>query len=187
MPRDRWTGAAWKASSCRHARWRGASRHRCSRINKASTCFRRSKAAGNEVWAQAVGYETARAEVTVEATRQAHQTFTLNTIQDVTPQLSGSEWMSALPQDTKEQRRMKEIFRTNCTACHGPTHALQNRFDENGWRAVIMFMERNSGYGRNQPSHDHRALQGRVGPVPGVRARTVISAAEVHASATADG
>jgi len=100
-----------------------------------------------EVWAQAVGYETARAEVTVEATRQAHQAFTLNTIQDVTPQLSGSEWMSALPQDTKEQRRMKEIFRTNCTACHGPTHALQNRFDENGWRAVIMFMERNSGTG----------------------------------------
>jgi len=50
-----------------------------------------------------------------------------------------------MPEDTKEQRRMKAIFRTNCTACHGPTHALQNRFDENGWRAVVMFMERMTG------------------------------------------
>ena len=58
-----------------------------------------------------------------------------------------SEWLAALPEDTKEQRRTKEIFRTNCTACHSPTHALQNRFDENGWRAVIMFMETHTGTG----------------------------------------
>ncbi|MBF8301560.1 MAG: hypothetical protein HW394_1930, partial [Acidobacteria bacterium] len=100
-----------------------------------------------EVWAQAAGYETARARVAVEATRQMRQAFTLNTIADVTPQLTGSEWMAALPEDTREQRRMKAIFRTNCTACHGPTHALQNRFDENGWRAIIGFMERNTGTG----------------------------------------
>jgi mono/diheme cytochrome c family protein len=98
-----------------------------------------------EVWAQAVGFETARAKVSVETARQTRQAFTLNTIKDVTPHVSGSEWLAALPEDTREQRRMKEIFRTNCTACHGPTHALQNRFDENGWRAVIMFMERMTG------------------------------------------
>ena len=98
-----------------------------------------------EVWAQAVGYETARAQVTVDATRQAHQAFTLSTIKDVSPQLTPSEWLAALPEDTKEQRRMKAIFRTNCTACHGATHALQNRFDESGWRAMIGFMERMTG------------------------------------------
>ena len=98
-----------------------------------------------EIWAQAVGYETTRATVTVEASRQTPHAFTLNTITDVTPQLSGSEWLAALPEDTTAHRRMKEIFRANCTACHGPTHALQHRFDENGWRAVIMFMERNTG------------------------------------------
>ena len=98
-----------------------------------------------EVWAQASGYGIARAEVTITDAAQAHQAFTLNTIADVTPQLIGSEWMAALPEATKEQRRMKEIFRSNCTACHGVTHALQNRFDENGWRAVIMFMERMTG------------------------------------------
>ena len=100
-----------------------------------------------DVWAQAVGFEIARARVSVEPSRPARETFTLNTIADVTPQLSGSEWLDALPEQTKEQRRMKAIFRTNCTACHGPTHALQNRFDEDGWRAVIAFMERLTGTG----------------------------------------
>ena len=100
-----------------------------------------------DVWAQAVGFDTTRAELTVGHSRQARQTFTLSPIADITPHVSGSEWMAALPADTKEQRRAKEIFRTNCTACHSPTYALQNRFDENGWRAVIMFMERNTGTG----------------------------------------
>ena len=98
-----------------------------------------------DVWAQAVGYETARAQVTVDPSRKSHQAFTLRTIEDFTPQLTPTEWLSALPEDTKEQRRIKGIFRTNCTACHGVTHALQNRFDENGWRAMIGFMERMTG------------------------------------------
>jgi streptogramin lyase len=98
-----------------------------------------------DVWAQATGYQTTRASFAIESGRQLHHTFTLNTIGDITPQLSASEWFSAMPEDTKEQRRMKAIFRTNCTACHGPTHALQNRFDENGWRAMVMFMERMTG------------------------------------------
>ncbi|MBI4888763.1 MAG: carboxypeptidase regulatory-like domain-containing protein [Acidobacteria bacterium] len=100
-----------------------------------------------DVWAQATGYQTARATVAIDGARRARQAFTLNTLDDVTPQLNASEWLAAMPEDTKEQRRMKAIFRTNCTACHGPTHALQNRFDENGWRAMVMFMERMTGTG----------------------------------------
>ena len=76
---------------------------------------------------------------------------------------------------------MKEIFRTNCTACHGPTHALQNRFDENGWRAVIMFMERNTGTGginRHTTIVHHRDESGAL---PGRGAWTVVTAAEVQA------
>jgi len=98
-----------------------------------------------DVWAQATGYRTVRASLAIDGAQQARQAFSLFTIDDITPQLSASEWFSAMPEDTKEQRRMKAIFRTNCTACHGPTHALQNRFDENGWRAVVMFMERMTG------------------------------------------
>jgi hypothetical protein len=62
-----------------------------------------------QVWAQAVGYETARADVAIGATKPAQQAFSLNTIADITPQLVGSEWIAALPEETKEQRRMKEI------------------------------------------------------------------------------
>src|SRR5687767_6150426 len=100
-----------------------------------------------EVWAQAVGYDTMRAEATVDAAGRAQWSFTLKPIADITPHVSGSEWLAALPEDTREHRRAKEIFRANCTACHSPAYALQNRFDENGWRAVIMYMERNTGTG----------------------------------------
>ena len=100
-----------------------------------------------DVWAQATGFQTARAVVSIQPGGRAQQAFTLNMLDDVTPQLTGSEWLSALPEGTKEQRRMKAIFRTNCTACHGPTHTFQNRFDEAGWRAMVMFMERMTGTG----------------------------------------
>src|SRR5580765_4523455 len=35
-----------------------------------------------DIWAQATGYQTARASVAMESGRQAHQTFTLSTIDD---------------------------------------------------------------------------------------------------------
>jgi streptogramin lyase len=101
----------------------------------------------HRIWAQATGYQTAKATVDIDRGGQARHAFALRTLDDITPQLTGSEWLAALPEATKEQRRMKAIFRTNCTACHGPTHALQNRFDENGWRAQILFMERMTGTG----------------------------------------
>jgi streptogramin lyase len=115
--------------------------------NRGEYVFPPLEAGRYDVWAQAVGYETARVQVTVDAGRKAHQAFMLSTIKDVTPQLTPSEWLAALPEDTKEHRRMKAIFRTNCTACHGATHALQSRFDENGWRAMIDFMGRMTGTG----------------------------------------
>jgi streptogramin lyase len=94
------------------------------------------------VWAQAVGYETARANLTLDTTRQTRQAFTLNRLKDFTLQLSGSEWMAALPEDTKEQRRMKEIFQNNCAMCHSVGAVLQHRFDEQGWLAMIEVMGR---------------------------------------------
>ena len=100
-----------------------------------------------EIWAQATGYQPARGAVTIARSRQERHPVTLQTAADITPQVNGTEWLAALPEDTKEQRRMKAIFRTNCTACHGPTHTFQNRFDENGWRAMVMFMERMTGTG----------------------------------------
>ena len=45
-----------------------------------------------QVWAQAVGYERALADVTLASTQPAAQDFTLTTIDDFTHQLSGVEW-----------------------------------------------------------------------------------------------
>jgi len=102
------------------------------------------------VWAQAVGFATARATVTLAALGEEDvvaQDFSLAPIADFTRQLSGPEWMNALPEDTFERRRMKAIFRNNCAGCHQPNFVLQNRFDEAGWRAVIDLMERVGIYG----------------------------------------
>ena len=100
-----------------------------------------------QVWAQAVGFATARAEATVDGARPARQTLTLSPIADFTAQLSGAEWLDALPQQTFADRRMKEIFRVNCTECHSPSVALHNTFDEQGWRTILNVMEQASYVG----------------------------------------
>src|SRR6266849_3608701 len=61
------------------------------------------------VWAQAVGFQAARAEVTLDATERAGQALTLDPIADFTEQLSGAEWLDALPEATQSDRRMKEV------------------------------------------------------------------------------
>jgi len=113
------------------------------------------------VWAQAVGFETARATfelTTVDGESAAPQRdFSLKTLKDFTRQLSGPEYMTALPEDTFEHRRMKAIFRNNCSGCHQPNFVLQNRFDEAGWESVINVMERIGIYG-NAPRVDSAPL-----------------------------
>jgi streptogramin lyase len=112
------------------------------------------------VWAQAKGYETARVNLTLDSTPHTSQAFTLKTLEDFAIQLSGSEWLAALPENTFEDRRMKEVFRVQCTECHLPGYVLQNRFDERGWRAIINTML-GGGYGnvRPNPSRPPVAMQ----------------------------
>lgn len=118
------------------------------------------------VWAQAVGFETGRTKL--DLTSADHEglapqrDFTLNTVTDFTRQLSGPEYLAALPEDTFEHRRMKAIFRNNCSGCHQPNFVLQNKFDEAGWRSVIDVMERIGIYG-NAPRLD-------AAPMPLIRA-----------------
>ena len=99
------------------------------------------------VWAQAVGYERANADVVLDPARRMAQDFTLAAAGDFTHQLSGVEWLNALPADTREDRRMKEVFRVTCTECHQAGLVLQNRFDERGWRAMIDMMANVSYHG----------------------------------------
>ena len=100
-----------------------------------------------QVWVQAVGYERVLAEVTLASAQPAAQDFTLTTIDDFTHQLSGVEWLDSLPADTRGDRRLKELFRVTCTECHQAGLALQNRFDERGWRTIIDLMAEVSYHG----------------------------------------
>ena len=113
------------------------------------------------LWAQGVGFETARAEATLAAGSPAAHTFTLSAIDDFTPQLSGAEWLDSLPEETFEDRRLKEIFRVNCTECHSPSVALHNTFDEAGWLAILDLMEQSTYTGwlgdRRPPPGDYEA------------------------------
>lgn len=100
------------------------------------------------VWAQATGYETTYAD----AAGSTRLDVTLNEIDDVTPQLRGPEWLAALPEETFEDRRLKEVFRVQCSECHQAGVPLQNRFDERGWRTVISAMEQAAYRGLNAGS-----------------------------------
>ena len=106
------------------------------------------------LWAQATGYVTALAEAAIDAAAPARSVFTLNPIEaeDALRQLRGPEWLAALPEETFEDRRMKEIFRVQCTECHQPNLPLQNRFDERGWLAIIGAMEKATYWGLNPTS-----------------------------------
>ena len=47
-----------------------------------------------QLWAQAVGFETGRAETDLGAQPDLRQAFTLKTLEDFSRQLSGSEWIA---------------------------------------------------------------------------------------------
>lgn len=100
-----------------------------------------------KVWAQAIGFETARADATIDAAKPAAQNFTMKPLADFSRQLSSAEWMAALPESTPADARMKMAFRNNCAGCHQPSFVLQNAFDEAGWKKIIDLMEGVGIYG----------------------------------------
>src|SRR3984893_6041014 len=100
-------------------------------------------AGGYRLWAQALGFETAKAEIDSAATRRAD--FALRPIADLerqAQQMPGEVLLAALPEDTEHDHQLKIIFRNNCTGCHTPSYALQFRFDDGGGSTVIALMKR---------------------------------------------
>jgi virginiamycin B lyase len=96
-------------------------------------------------WAQAQAYETAKNEI--DLTRTQSVDFTLQPMKDYFRQLSGDEMVTALPETTPYERRMKQVFRHDCVGCHVASYILQNKFDEAGWTAIIEVMKRETGLG----------------------------------------
>jgi streptogramin lyase len=96
------------------------------------------------VWAQAEGFAASKAEISLTASG-SRQDFTLATIKDnleIVKQMTGQEYVTSLPEDTPEHRKMKDVFYNTCTGCHEPNYILQNRFDEKGWEAILNLMSR---------------------------------------------
>src|SRR3984893_13745972 len=91
------------------------------------------------VWAQAISFQTAKADVDLTAARK--QGFVLTPTKDFARQLPGNILLSALPEETEKDKRMKRLVRNICTGCHTPSYALQHRFDEGGWDALIELIE----------------------------------------------
>ena len=106
-----------------------------------------------ELWAQAVRFETARANVRLESGR-AQRDFTMNALEDFSRQLSGPEWLASLPAETPQDARAKEVFRSNCLGCHTASWILQNRFDRDGWYKIVSAMERTSVQGGGEQAPD---------------------------------
>ena len=91
------------------------------------------------LWAQTEGYSTAHAAITLHSGLQ-REDLSLTKFLDFLKQFTAQEYLSALPEDTPQHRRMKDIFFNNCTGCHEVSYILQNRFDEKGWESVINLM-----------------------------------------------
>jgi streptogramin lyase len=103
-------------------------------------------AAGHyEVWAQADGFENGRGDVSLAATK--HEDLVLNPAKDYVRQLSGDQILASLPDQTPDDRRLKRVFRNSCTSCHQPNYILQNKFDEQGWTAILETMKRVNVFG----------------------------------------
>lgn len=106
------------------------------------------------VWAQAVGYQAGHASVELVSTRETRQDFTLKALENFERQLTSPEWLSALPDEKPEDIRLKLIFVHSCTTCHSTAFALQNKFDEAGWKTILARMETINVYGKaGEPSN----------------------------------
>jgi len=100
-----------------------------------------SMAAGSyNVWAQADSFEIAKSSVALGPTK--HQDFSLKPMKDFERQLTGDQILASLPEATAEERHAKRVFTNNCTGCHQTNYILQNRFDADGWTAMIELMKR---------------------------------------------
>jgi streptogramin lyase len=100
------------------------------------------------VWAQALGFETAKGAVDLGAKRRHDLVLQPMTDPERRIRQMPSEMLAvSLPEGTASDARMKKIFMNNCTGCHPPGYLLQFRFDEAGWNKVISLMKVVAGTG----------------------------------------
>jgi streptogramin lyase/mono/diheme cytochrome c family protein len=95
-----------------------------------------------KVWAQALGFETAKGEVDLSAAKQQNLVLKAMTDQEqIIRQMPGEMLVEALPDATEADARIKKVFTNQCTGCHSPGYPLQFKFDEAGWNKIINLMK----------------------------------------------
>ena len=93
------------------------------------------------LWAQAMGFQTAKTEAVPGKEVPALQ---LKVLDDYSKQMTGVEWMNSFPENTPEERREKLIYENNCSGCHDNHFALQNRFNVDGWTKIVTVMAKSN-------------------------------------------
>ena len=112
-----------------------------------------------KIWAQAVGYEAAILEDVGLNGLVHRQDLALKPMQNFELQLRGDEWMASLPEDTRQDVKMKEVFRMTCYGgCHSPSHALKDRYDERSWKVILDMMMRQSSIGTYSIDEDRNVM-----------------------------
>jgi hypothetical protein len=133
-----------------------------------------------KVWAQAVGYETGRTDLSLKGAT-ARWDISLKAKPDFELQLQGDRWLDALPENTIENRRMKEVFRLACNGCHTYGFALATRFDRKGWDNILTVMSRIGAYGYGDPAAASKGV-----PSPVIEKYREPVADEIHTAAASD-
>ncbi|MBW8862490.1 MAG: carboxypeptidase regulatory-like domain-containing protein, partial [Acidobacteria bacterium] len=100
------------------------------------------------VWAQTLGYQTARTALDLSGDRQLDLKLARNSDAEQTfRQLPGNLALDSLPEASDDDKRMKQLVRNGCTSCHTASYPLQHRFDEAGWSAILELMKNANVYG----------------------------------------
>ena len=95
------------------------------------------------VWAQALGFETTKGEVDLNAAKQQDLKLTAMTDKEqMIRQLPSELLVAALPDASEDDARIKKVFTNQCTGCHSPGYPLQFKFDEAGWNKIINLMKK---------------------------------------------
>lgn len=125
-----------------------------------------------QLWAQAVGFQFTRVELTVAAAGKAQQNITLPTYTESWKQLSDVEWFASLPDNTPEDRgvkaRMKRVLLTNCGSCHNNGYVFAKRFTRPEWEMIVTHMAGMAGM--HDPPHGRDCCWGAdpgEGEIPG--------------------
>jgi streptogramin lyase len=100
------------------------------------------------VWAQTLGYQTARTALDLSGDRRVDLKLARNSDAEQTfRQLPGNLALDSLPEASDDDKRMKQLVRNGCTSCHTASYPLQHRFDEAGWSAILELMKNANVYG----------------------------------------